>query len=59
MNKLPNYLKISAFAKYIGMNESLLRQYNSGIVEPSEKQKEKIKEGLTRLGNELKSVKII
>jgi hypothetical protein len=39
-------LSITAFAKYIGMNPSLLRQYVSGVKIPKGKSLEKIRQGI-------------
>lgn len=46
-------LDASGFAKKIGMNPSLLRQYKTGHAIASEKQKKRIEEGLHRLGRQL------
>ena len=46
-------INVSAFAKYIGMNASLLRQYASGAKTPKNKALAKIREGLQKLRNEL------
>ncbi|MCX6140424.1 MAG: XRE family transcriptional regulator [Candidatus Kapabacteria bacterium] len=43
----------SAFARRIGMNESLLAQYVLGLKLPSEKQTRRIVQGLRDLGAEL------
>ena len=50
---------VSAFAKYIGMNASLLRQYASGAKIPKTKALAKIREGLQKLGNELNAEVLI
>lgn len=42
-------LSITAFAKYIGMNASLLRQYAAGIKSPQGKSLEKIRQGVEKL----------
>ena len=49
-------LDATQFAKKIGMNASLLRQYKSGHALASDKQKQKIEAGLHALGRELLSV---
>lgn len=50
---------VSALAKKIGINPSLLRQYKSGITTSiSQKQKDKIQEGLHNLGRELLNVRL-
>lgn len=46
-------LSISAFAKYIGMNASLLRQYAAGIKEPRGKSLEKIRQGIAKIKGDL------
>jgi predicted RNase H-like HicB family nuclease len=49
-------LDATQFAKKIGMNSSLLRQYKTGHALASDKQKQKIEEGLHALGKELLEV---
>ena len=51
-------LDATNFAKKIGMNPSLLRQYKTGKTLASDKQKKKIEEGLHSLGRELLSVRL-
>lgn len=51
-------LDATNFAKKIGMNPSLLRQYKSGKTTASDKQKKKIEEGLHQLGKELLNVRL-
>lgn len=46
-------LSISAFAKYIGMNASLLRQYAAGIKTPQGKSLEKIRQGIAKVKGDL------
>lgn len=48
-----NPLDVTATAKYIGINPSVLRQYVSGIREPRQKQIGKIRAGLDRLAHDL------
>ena len=50
-------LKISSIAKKAGMNESLLRQYKSGITTASQEQTKKIQTAVHDLGRELLAVK--
>ena len=50
-------LKISSIAKKAGMNESLLRQYKSGITTASPEQAKKIQTAVHDLGRELLAVK--
>jgi predicted RNase H-like HicB family nuclease len=46
----------TAFADYVGINASLLRQYAKGLAFASEKQREKIENALHRIGEELTQV---
>jgi len=52
-------INVSQFAKYIGLNPSLMRQYKTGNAYISEKQAARIEEGIHRLGKELMEVKLI
>lgn len=51
-------LDATNFARKIGLNPSLLRQYKTGITLAGPKQKEKIEKGLHALGRELLNVKL-
>lgn len=51
-----DFLNAKGFAKSIGMNESLLSQYISGIKELSPKQKNKIGLGLKKISSELQQI---
>ena len=51
-------LDATNFARKIGINPSLLRQYKTGITLAGPKQKEKIEKGLHSLGRELLNVKL-
>ncbi|GEP97912.1 type II toxin-antitoxin system HicB family antitoxin [Chitinophaga cymbidii] len=51
-------LDVTNFAKRIGLNASLLRQYKAGLAMASERQKKRIEKGLHDLGRELLSVKL-
>lgn len=42
-------LNVTSFAKYIGMNASLLRQYASGAKVPQARSLQKIREGIQKL----------
>jgi hypothetical protein len=44
---------VTAFAKYIGMNASVLRQYVAGIRYPKKEQVEKFQAGVRKFANEL------
>lgn len=46
-------LSITAFAKYIGMNASLLRQYAVGIKVPQAKNLEKIRQGIAKVKGDI------
>lgn len=46
-------INISAFARMIGMNATLLRQYKRGGVYVSDKQVERIERGIHELGRQL------
>jgi hypothetical protein len=52
-------INIKHFAQRIGMNYTLLAQYVQGRKKPSEKQTEKIVEGLQQVGKELSQVTLI
>ncbi|WP_119079888.1 pilus assembly protein HicB [Chitinophaga alhagiae] len=52
-------LEITAFARRVGMNESLMRQYKAGLAKASDKQKKKIEDGLHELGRELQSARLV
>jgi hypothetical protein len=48
-------LDATAVAKYIGINASVLRQYITALRAPRQAQIDKIREGLSRLANDLGS----
>jgi hypothetical protein len=52
-------INVKHFANRIGMNYTLLAQYVQGRKKPSDKQTEKIVEGLQEIGRELSEVKLI
>lgn len=52
-------INITAFAKYIGMNASLLRQYSSGSKMPKEKTLERIKKGIDAFVETFNSSRLI
>jgi hypothetical protein len=56
-----NYKAINArfLAERIGMNQSLLAQYTSGVKTPSEKQLKKIVEGIHSIGEELNDLTLL
>lgn len=50
---------VSALGRYLGINESLMRQYRKGDTAISDKQLEKIEAGIHRLGTELAALKLV
>lgn len=52
-------INVKHFASRIGMNYTLLSQYVQGRKKPSEKQTEKIVEGLQEVGKELSEVNLV
>lgn len=52
-------LNITAFAKYIGMNASLLRQYAAGIKSPQGKNLEKIRQGIEKVKKDISTGMLI
>lgn len=52
-------INVKHFASRIGMNYTLLSQYVQGRKKPSEKQTEKIMEGLQEVGRELSEVSFV
>lgn len=46
---------VTAFARYIGMNASVLRQYVAGLREPRAEQVEKFRKGVQMFANDLAS----
>lgn len=48
-------LNVTAVAKYIGINSSLLRQYASGLRVPQAKQLQKIQEGINTIIHDISS----
>ncbi len=49
----------TAFAKYIGMNESLFRQYTKGLAPLSDEKMQKITEGLHKLATDIESIVLV
>lgn len=56
--KVNDFIKISNLAKKAGMNQSLLRQYSTGIKYPSLKQVRKIERVVRELGREMMQTQI-
>ncbi len=52
-------INVSALARYLGINPSLMRQYKKGDTYISDSQLEKIEEGIHRLGTELQALKLV
>ena len=52
------FISVSTFAKYAGINPSLMRQYKQRIAFASESQKAKIEEAIHKAGNELLAVQL-
>lgn len=52
------FISVSTFAKYAGINPSLMRQYKQRIAFASEAQKMKIEEAIHRAGSEMLSVRL-
>lgn len=52
-------LNVSAFARFVGINESLMRQYKKGDTYISDAQLEKIENGIHRIGEEFIRLKLI
>ena len=46
-------IDVTAFARYIGMNASVLRQYVTGLREPKEEAIKRIREGINKLSEDL------
>lgn len=52
-------LNASALGRYLGINDSLMRQYRKGDTPISDKQLEKIEAGIHRLGLELAALRLV
>lgn len=50
---------VSALARYLGINDSLMRQYRKGDTPISDKQLEKIETGIHRLAAELAALRLV
>jgi hypothetical protein len=53
-----DFINASKFAKYVGINESKMRQYKGGTAYPSEKIVRKILDAIHRIGSEFSSVSL-
>lgn len=54
-----NMINVSAFARAIGINATLMRQYKQGDTYISETQLSKIENGIHSLGKELSALKLV
>ena len=52
-------LNVSAFARFVGINDALMRQYKKGNTYISESQLSKIERGIHTLGQEFASLRLI
>ena len=52
-------LNVSAFAKFVGINDSLMRQYKRGDTYISESQLKKIEDGIHTIGKEFASLRLV
>ena len=52
-------LNASALARYLGLNESLMRQYKAGDTYVSDAQLKRIEDGLHKLGQEFTSLRLV
>lgn len=52
-------LNASALGRYLGINDSLMRQYRKGDTPISDRQLEKIEAGIHRLGSELAALRLV
>ena len=52
-------LNVSAFARYLGINETLMRQYKKGNTYISAVQLQKIEDGLHRLGADFLGLRLV
>ena len=50
------FINVSAFAKYAGINSSLMRQYKQRLAFASEKQKAKIEKAVHTIGAEMQAI---
>lgn len=54
-----NMINVSAFARYLGINEALLRQYKKGGTYISESQMKRIEDGIHALGHEFTQLRLV
>ena len=53
-----SFINVTQFAKALGINSSLMRQYKTGKAYISDKQADRIEEGIHRLGKQLMEIKL-
>lgn len=53
-----DFINMTKFAKWAGINDSLLRQYKNGLAYISEAQADKICRALHKIGNELSAISL-
>lgn len=53
-----DYLNVSKFAEYAGINESRMRAYKSGLSYPGEKTMRKIRKAIEEIGAELSAASV-
>lgn len=51
-------INVSAFARFLGINDALMRQYRKGDTYISDMQLKKIEDGIHRLGNEFSRLQL-
>lgn len=51
-------INVSAFARFLGINDALMRQYRKGSASISDAQLQKIEGGIHRLGNEFSRLRL-
>ena len=54
-----DFLNVSALARFLGFNETLMRQYKRGNTYISDKQLGKIEVGIHKIGAELNALKLV
>ena len=54
-----NMINVSAFARYLGINDTLMRQYKKGDTYISDAQLKRIEDGIHMLGQEFTRLKLV
>ena len=52
-------INVSAFARFVGINDTLMRQYRKGNTYISDAQLQKIEDGIHQLGNEFSRLQLV